>query len=185
MSSNQRFYRFGENSMIKKTLLMIKKYSLMVLAAAIIAVGVFYVINNPSFFTASVLSLQEKAFITQKWRDIAYKTTSGYLDIFISENLETPQNIDFTVSFDKDTVNINAQNISGQWTRTVNNPDDNSITIQSIPGANMDKSQSIILLPFTWESKNILLSEAGAKFSDGKEKSLSIGSLNEITVHGK
>ncbi|MEI6774410.1 MAG: hypothetical protein WCL18_06585 [bacterium] len=66
MSSNQRFYRFGENSMIKKTLLMIKKYSLMVLAAAIIAVGVFYVINNPSFFTASVLSLQEKAFITQK-----------------------------------------------------------------------------------------------------------------------
>ena len=164
---------------------MIKKNSLIVLAAAIIAVGVFYVVNNPSFFTASILSLQEKAFITEKWRDIAYKTTSGYVDIFISENLEMPQSVDFTLSFDKDIVNIDAQNISGQWTRTVNNPDDTSVVIQSIPGANVDKSQSIILLPFTWDSKNILLSEAVAKLSDSKEKSLSIGSLNEITSHGK
>lgn len=146
--------------------------------AAILASGIFYVVNNPDMFTASVLSLQEKAFIVEKWWDIAYKTNSWYVDIFMAEKLETPASIDFSVIFDKDTITIDPVNLSGQWTWTYTNPDENSITITSIPNQTIDKSQSLIMLPFTWEIKDILLSEAVAN-----GKWLSIGSLNEITSH--
>lgn len=149
------------------------------LGAAVLASGIFYVVNNPDVFTASILSLQEQEFIEEQWRDIAYKTNSGYLDIFLAENKETPQQIDFTVSFDKDTVTIDPENLSGQGTRTYSNPDENSIIITMTP-TNIIKKESLIMLPFTGESTDILLSEA---LMDGKWSS--IGSLNEINVHSK
>jgi len=164
---------------------MMRRNSMTLLWAAVLASGIFYVVNNPDAFMASVLSLQEKAFIVEKWRDIAYKTNSWYVDIFMSEKLETPASLDFTVSFDKDTITIDPANLSGQWTRTTNNPDENSIVIQSLPSQTVDKSQSIIMLPFTGEIRDILLSEAVAKLSDGTEKNLSIWSLNEITTHAQ
>lgn len=151
--------------------------------AAVLASGIFYVVNNPDAFMASVLSLQEKNFIVKKWRDIAYKTNSWYVDIFMSEKLETPTSIDFNVIFNKDKITIDPTNLSGQGTRTFNMPDDSNVIIQSIPGTNVDKSQSLIMLPFTGENKDILLGEAVAKLSDGTEKNLSIWSLNEITTH--
>jgi hypothetical protein len=78
----------------------------------------------------------------------------------MAETLGTPAKIDFTISFDKDTVSIDANNLSGQGTRTFSNPDENTIAIQSIPNQNIDKSQSLIMLPFTGDSTDILLSEA-------------------------
>lgn len=101
----------------------------------------------------------------------------------MAETLETPANIDFTISFDKDTVSIDTNNLSGQGTRTWSNLDENNITIQSIPNQDMDKSQSLIMLPFTGDSTDILLSEAVANMNDGKAKNLSIGSLNELVSH--
>jgi len=162
-----------------------KQNTAIIIGAALVAVGIFYVVNNPSIFTASILSLQEKNFIVEKWRDIAYKTNSWYVDIFMSENLETPASINFTISFDKDKVSIDPTNLSGQGTRTFSNPDENSIIIQSIPNQTVDKSQSLILLPFTGEIRDILLSEAVAKTNNDKQQNLSIGSLNEITTHSQ
>lgn len=159
--------------------MMMRRNSMTLLGAAVLASGIFYVVNNPDVFTASILSLQEQEFIEEQWRDIAYKTNSGYLDIFLAENKETPQQIDFTVSFDKDTVTIDPENLSGQGTRTYSNPDENSIIITMTP-TNIIKKESLIMLPFTGESTDILLSEA---LMDGKWSS--IGSLNEINVHSK
>jgi len=167
----------------KKILLIMRRNGMLLLGAAIVASWIFYVVNNPDIFTASVLSLQEKQFIVEKWRDIAYKTNSWAVDIFMSEELETPASIDFTISFDKDAIIVDTQNLSGQGTRVVNNPNSNDIVIQSTPGQNVDKSQSIIILPFTGDNTDILLSEAVAKLSNGETKDLSIGSLNEITSH--
>ena len=175
----------------KKILLMMRRNSMTLLWAALLASWIFYVVNNPNVFTASILSLQEQNFIIEKWRDIAYKTNSGYVDIFMAKTLETPAKIDFTISFDKDTVTIDPNNLSGQGTRTFSNPDANNITIQSIPiceqtdwiCGTIDKSKSLIMLPFTGDITDILLSEAVAKMSNGNEKNLSIWSLNEIASH--
>lgn len=134
--------------MTKKIITMIKKNSGIVFGAAVLALGIFYVVNNPNLFTASILSLQEQNVITEAGRDIAYKTNEGYVDIFLSETLETPKQIDFTISFAENTVTIDPENISGQgtWSYTKNT---NEIYIQSLPNENIDKTQSVIMLPFT------------------------------------
>jgi len=164
--------------MIKKILFMMRKNSMTILGAAAIASGMFYVINNPELFVSSILSLQEQEFITQKWRDIAYKTQDGYVDIFAAEQLDTPQKIDFSVFFDPNTIQIDPQNISGQWTRSYTLPEKWNITIRSFPPTDIDKKQSLILLPFSGEAKDILLGEAKTD-----KKWLSIWSLNERTLH--
>lgn len=171
--------------MIKKSREIIKKNWIMVIGAALMAVSLFYIINNPDAFMASVLSLQEKTFITEKWRDIAYKTNSWAVDIFMSEQLDTPAHIDFTISFDKESIHIDTQNSSGQGIRTIDTPDENSIQIQLSPSEQIDKNQSIYILPFSGDNKNILLSEAVATFANGQEKNLSIWSLNEAVSHTK
>jgi hypothetical protein len=51
--------------MIKKLFMMMKRNSMTLLGAAILASGIFYVVNNPDLFTASILSLQEQNFITE------------------------------------------------------------------------------------------------------------------------
>ena len=163
----------------------IKQNIAIIIGAACVALGIFFVTKNPNILMAIVLSLQEKTFIAAKWRDIAYKTNSWYVDIFMSEKLETPKNIDISISFNKDTVTIDTKNLSWQGTRTVKNPDENNVIIQSTPEQTVDKSQSIVLLPFTGEIKDILLSEAVANLNDGSQKNLSIGSLNTITTHSK
>jgi len=162
---------------------MMRRNSMTLLGAAILASGIFYVVNNPESFTASILSLQEQEFIAEKGWDIAYKTNSGYVDIFMAEKLETPASIDLTISFDKDTIQIDPAIISGQGMWTFSTPDESSIIIQSLPHENIIKKESIIMLPFTGDIEDILLSEAVAKSIDGTTKGLSIGSLNGILSH--
>lgn len=165
--------------MTKKILTIIKKNSIIIFAAAILATSIFYVVKNPNLFTASILSLQEQVIITEAWRDIAYKTNEGYVDIFLAKDKETPKQIDFTISFNENTITIDPENLSGQGTWTYTNTD-NEITIQSLPNTNIDKIQSIIMLPFTGDMHDILLSEATTH-----DKDLSIGSLNKLSWHSE
>lgn len=51
---------------VKKILLMMRRNSMTLLGAAILASGIFYVVNNPDVFMTSILSLQEKQFIAEK-----------------------------------------------------------------------------------------------------------------------
>lgn len=101
----------------------------------------------------------------------------------MSEKLETPANIAFTISFDKDTVTIDAKNLSGQGVSIAKNTDESNIIITIVPKKDIEKSQSIISLPFTGDITDILLSEAVATLNNGKEKNLSIGSLNQTSPH--
>ena len=165
--------------MNKKLLNIIKKNSIILFAAAILATSIFYIIKNPNLFTASILSLQEQNFITEAWRDVAYKTNEGYVDIFLAEQKETPKQINFTINFNKESIIIEPENLSGQgsWTYTKT---DNEIIIQSTPNTNIDKTQSLLMLPFTGATYDILLSEATSN-----KKDLSIGSLNKLSWHSE
>ncbi len=169
--------------MAKKILLIMRKNSMTLLGAAILASGIFYVVNHPEMFTASILSLQEQNFIVEKWRDIAYKTENNYVDIFLSKDIEPLERIEFTIRFDGEEIIIDPENIQWQGTRARWEVDENTLSIQYTPDTNIQKSESIILLPFTWQIQDILLSEAVGNMANGKPKNLSIGSLNQNEIH--
>lgn len=46
--------------------MMMRRNSMTLLGAAVLASGIFYVVNNPDVFTASILSLQEQEFIEEQ-----------------------------------------------------------------------------------------------------------------------
>jgi hypothetical protein len=58
---------------------------------------------------------------------------------------------------------------------------DNEIHIQSLINEDIDKTQSLIILPYTWTVYDIILSEA----TTDDEKNLSIGSLNKLSWHSE
>ena len=82
--------------------------------------------------------------------------------------METPTNIEFMISFDESTVSVDPKNLSGQgaWTYSQSGGD---INILSIPPKDINITESLIMLPFTGDKKDILLSEAMA---DGKRLSI-------------
>jgi hypothetical protein len=49
----------------------------------------------------------------------------------------------------------------------------------------LDNNQSVLMLPFSWENKNIILAESKLYLSNGKEKSLSIWNLQKNQTHNK
>lgn len=58
-------------------------------AAAVCALVIFFIVKNPDFFQASILSLEEKAFMNENHRDVAYKTTDNRFEIFIADKYST------------------------------------------------------------------------------------------------
>lgn len=149
-----------------------------VLGAALLASGIFYVINNPNLFMSSILSLQEQQFIKEKWRDVAYKTNDGFVDIFVAEHVEAGQKIDFSLLYNPETIEIDPNNIQWQWTRTYTHNEQWIIVIHAVLGEQIKYEESLLLLPFTGDNKDILLGEVNSK-----NKWLSIWSLNERTTH--
>jgi len=170
--------------MIKKILFMMRRNAMTLLGAALLASGIFYVVNNPNIFMASILSLQEKQFIESMWRDVAYKTSDGYVDIFLAENKDIPTSIEFSIIFDEDTITLDTNNITGQWTRNITNTVTDAIYILSLPWITINTDESLLMIPFSGDARDILLSEAIATIQNTTQR-LSIGSLNEFSGHSE
>lgn len=153
--------------------------------ALIIALVVFYVSKNPSFFQASVLSLQEIQKIQDQWRDIAYKNQTGLLDIFLGSGIQSPVSLDFSLIFDPQTQ-IQTQNLSWQWQISITNIWSWFAVFHITNLQNIDYSQSILLVSFTESNQSnnyLIIEKATATFSNKTFKDLSIWNLGEKTTH--
>ncbi len=155
----------------------IKKNSLLALWAAIVASGIFYVVQNPDMFTASILSLQEQQFIKEKQRDIAYKTINGYVDIFVAPHLNNIKELTCTITFDPETIRIDTNTITGQATRTVQEMP-GELIIHITPHTPLVPEESLVMIPFSGDRKHIIVTEA--KSEKGNH---SIGTLNTFISH--
>ncbi len=132
----------------------------------------------------SVLSLQEQELIAQKGRDLAYKTQSGVVDIFLAPDKQTPVTLDITLSFG-DQIILNTKNLSWQGLFDIQSQEANSITFKLSQITDVEKNQSLFLVPFSGKYTDILVSESQGTYPDGSSKSLSIGNLNVNSSHSK
>lgn len=154
--------------------------------ALFIASAIFYVSKNPSFFQASILSLQEIQTIQTKWRDIAYKNQTNLLDIFLSSGVQFPSVLDISLSFDPETQ-IQTENLSWQWQISISNIWSGFIDFHITNLQNIDYSQSVLLVSFTWSNQlnnYLIIEKAMATLKDKSQKSLSVWNLGEKTSHG-
>lgn len=127
-------------------------------AAAVCALVVFYIVKNPNLFQASILSLEEKAFMNEKKRDSAYKVTSGYFEIFVAEKYKySMQSFQGIIYIDPENVELDIQNLTGQGTFQITQTAKDSLLVSISNLGDIDTSREIIGIPFSGEQTYILL----------------------------
>ena len=162
------------------------KTNIIILILAIIcAVALFYFTENPSFFSASIISLREAEEMKKNSWDLAYKNDSQVLDVFLSESLQDISNITISIIYDPQNAEVNTWDIVIQ-PNLVSNVLSETPWLLIIQINNFtwwfDYQNSLFELPFSASDDiyDILLSEATVVSVDGENKPLSIWVLNNI-----
>lgn len=162
------------------------KTNIIILVLAIIcAVALFYFTENPGFFSASVISLQEAEEMKKNNWDIAYKNDSHVLDVFLSNTLQDVSNITISIIYDPQYAEVNLWDIAIQSNLTTNILSETPwllvIKIENLTWW-FNYQNSLFELPFSSSDNvyNVLLSEASITSIDGENKPLSIGILNNV-----
>jgi len=152
--------------------------------AIILSVALFYMTENTSLFSASVLSLQDAQTIEAKSRDIWYKNEWNILDTFISQELKNISSITFSVIYDYENIELDLTSIDAQTKFEILSNDEWWIVIKftNFSWIDYDYKQSLFELPFNWEDHAVLISEGKVSMLNGDNKYLSIWSLNSNNI---
>ncbi len=154
--------------------------------AIVLSVSLFYITENTSLFSASILSLQDAETIKAKSRDIWYKNEWNILDTFLSEQLQSISSITFSVIYDNANIDLNLEKLDSQTDYEIISDNEGGVVIKftNFSGIDYDYHQSLFELPFTgdrWSMSQVLISEWMVNLFNWEHKNLSIGLLNKET----
>ena len=149
------------------------------LLAGIFSLAIIFLIKSPNLFQASVLNAGEIAFIKKNLRDIAFKQNDALLDIFFNTTISNNP-VTLVFAHDKSIV-LPIETLSGQCPFTVIDANQEETTI-TLNCTNFDSTQSVLLLPFSGNTQDILLEEAYS-LVNGEKRTFSIGNLSVATQH--
>lgn len=136
--------------------------------------------ENPNFFSASILSLQDAQTIKANAWDMAYKNEKNILDVFVSDTLKDIRQISISIIYDDQDNTIQLDKIKSQVDYEVLTETLGAISLKFINlNSGFDHQKSLFELPFLWETPSILISEWSILLSNWENKNLSIWLLNQ------
>jgi len=148
--------------------------------AILFSLVLFYFMENPVFFSASILSLQDaQTMIANHW-DLAYKNEKNVLDVFVSDTIKNINELSVSIIYDDQEVQIDLDNIKQQCDYEIVSQMGWSLILK-FKNFNwkFDYGQSLFELPFWGKEPSILLSEWSVLLLNWNNKTLSIWSLNQ------
>lgn len=149
--------------------------------AGIFSLAIIFLVKHPDLLQASVLNATELSLIKANKRDIAYKQDEKILDLFFSSSISKfPVTIVLSHSPE---ISFDMHNISWQCPFTIFDSRQ-EITIISVDCPSFDYNESILILPFDGESKDVLIEEAYYT-TNWKKENFSIGNISSQTEHSK
>jgi len=143
--------------------------------ALVVAVWIFYVVNDPNIFQASVLTLQDKDILERMERDIGYKVENDTLDIFLTDF--DVVKLHLNIQYDDANVRLFTDEIEYQWDLTILAEWDGELQLEITNLKTLDIKQSLVILLYEAEQNNILLSEVQGWDKDGQVYDLAVGRL--------
>lgn len=146
-----------------------------------LAVWLFFILKNPNFLSASVISLQEQETMEKNNWDLWYKNEWNVLDVYLDEKLDNLDYVTLSILYDPDNVSFDLQDLDTQIDYKVVSNEQWNLVIQFNGSFDnkFDYKNSLLMLKFTWDNPNILVSQATAYLFTWINKNLSIGSLNQ------
>lgn len=171
--------------MTKKFKKKLKTNVIILILSLLTAIVLFYFTENPWFFSASIISLQDIEKMKENNRDIWYKNDSNILDVFISENLDNIFNLTISIIFDPDNTKIDENDLIIQDNLNINTLSKEPwILVLRISNFDswFDYKNSLFELPFSASDSiyNALLSEAVVVSVNWDTRHLSVWLLNEV-----
>ncbi len=148
--------------------------------AILFSLILFYFMENPVFFSASILSLQDAQTMTANHWDLAYKNEKNVLDVFVSDTIKNINELSVSIIYDDQDVQIDLDNIKQQCDYEIVSQMGWSLILK-FKNFNwkFDYGQSLFELPFWGKEPSILLSEWSVLLLNWNNKTLSIWSLNQ------
>ena len=150
------------------------------LIAIPVALWLFFVLENPNFLSASVISVEQHEVMKENKRDIWYTNEWNVLDVFLDDKVENLDYLTVSIAYDQDNVSFDLDNIDAQAEYKVLSNEDWNLLIQfnNFSNKNFDYKNSLLMLKFTWDNPSILVSQATAFLLTWNNKPLAIWSLN-------
>ena len=146
-----------------------------------IAIGLFFVLEGTNFLSASVISLQEKETMKENNWDLWYKNDWNTLDVYLDDKVDNLDYLTLSIVYDPDNISFNIDDINTQTEYKIISNQEWNLLIQfnNFSNKNFDYKNSLLMLKFTWDDSNILISQATAFLFTWTNKLLAIWSLNE------
>ena len=156
-----------------------------IFAAVVCALVIFFLVKNPGLFQASILSLEEKAFMNEKKRDAAYKTNKWPFEIFVAEKYETTlTDFQAAIYFNPDKVQLNTWSLTGQGVFTIKQSTNDSLLVTIKLPSKIESNKEIIGITFSGSAQDIVLGESKGKIKKSRT-SFAVGNLNDFVEHSK
>jgi hypothetical protein len=150
------------------------------LVAVWLSLVLFYFTENPSFFSASILSLQDAQTMKANSWDIWYKNEKNILDVFLSDSTKDINYISLSIIYDASEIEINLDKIISQTEYEVLSNTQWVLVLKVINfNTDFDYWKSLFELPFSWKEPSILISEWSVILLNWENKKLSIWLLNQ------
>jgi len=152
------------------------------LVAVLLSVVLFYFTENPVFFSASILSLQDSKTMEANAWDIWYKNEKKVLDVFLADWIKDINYVSLSIIYDESDVSFDINDISTQVDYEIlsNTP---GVIVLKFTKFSWDYhyKQSLFELPYNSNMPSILISEWIVALLNWENKSLSIWFLNQVS----
>ena len=168
---------YFNKSMRKK----VKTNIILFVVAIPIAMWLFFLLESPNFLWASVISLREQEAMKENKWDLWYTNEWNVLDVFLDDKVENLDYLTVSIAYDQENVSFDLDDIDAQTEYKILSNDDWNLLIQfnNFSNKNFDYKNSLFMLKFSWETQNILVSQATASLFTWNDRFLAVWSLNQ------
>lgn len=135
----------------------LSKYIIIVFIGVLLAFFVARIQYDTQDLSASVLSLTEQDFFeSTKW-DAWYKKANWVFEIFLADQVRNSWNLNASILYSEDNIKWNVDNIKANCTVEILEQNKWNLIISIGWYENLDFSEWLFELPYSWDSKDVTL----------------------------
>lgn len=162
-----------------KALTYTLKHFVILILGVILALVFAWIVYYSRDLSASVLSLQERQYIEQAHWDAAYKRFPWEIEVFISPQLQSLEQLFVSFLFSPSKLQIFPLEIRSPYFFNILSEDKSSLVLQVSNFSSGNIDEGIVTVPFSWDSKEILVEYVVDSLGG---TSFALGSLDDIVI---
>lgn len=164
-----------------KALTYTLKHFIILVLGVLLALFFAWIVYYSRDLSASVLSFQERQYIEKVHWDAAYKRFPWEIEVFISPQLQSLDQLFVSFLFSPSKLQIFPLEITSPYSFDIISEQEGSLLLEVSEFAFWNVDEGIVVLPFSWDTKEILV-EYVTDSLELEGTSFALGSLDDIVI---